>query len=49
MRISQVDRNMAGVPLRGRPALGDRAKKQVTLRLDPDIAYFRGTGDGFNR
>lgn len=40
--------NKGGVPLRGRPALGDRAKKQVTLRLDPHIvSYFRETGDGW--
>ena len=36
------------MPVRGRPALGDRAKKQVTLRLDPHvISYFRDTGDGW--
>lgn len=40
--------NKGGVPVRGRPALGDRAKKQVTLRLDPHIvSYFRETGNGW--
>ena len=40
--------NKGGVPMRGRPALGDRAKKQVTLRLDPHVvSYFRETGDGW--
>ncbi len=40
--------NKGGVPVRGRPALGDRAKKQVTLRLDPHvISYFRETGEGW--
>lgn len=40
--------NRGGVPMRGRPALGDRAKKQVTLRLDPNIvSYFRESGDGW--
>lgn len=40
--------NKGGVAMRGRPALGERAKKQVTLRLDPHIiSYFRETGDGW--
>lgn len=32
----------------GRPALGERPKRQVTLRLDPDIIErFRATGPGW--
>lgn len=32
----------------GRPPAGDAAKKQVTLRLDPDvIAAFRASGPGW--
>lgn len=34
--------------VRGRPPLRDRAKQQVTLRLDPDvIARFRDDGPGW--
>jgi uncharacterized protein (DUF4415 family) len=34
--------------VRGRPPLRDRAKQQVTLRLDPDvIAKFRESGPGW--
>ena len=41
--------NKGGVPVpRGRPALGDKAKKQVTLRLDPNvITHFRAGGAGW--
>ena len=32
----------------GRPALGDRAKRQVTLRLAPEVLdHFRGGGAGW--
>ena len=32
----------------GRPPQGERAKRQVTLRLDPDIVErFRATGPGW--
>ena len=32
----------------GRPTLGDRAKRQVTLRLDPEVlAHFRSGGAGW--
>ena len=41
-----VHRN--GVPVRGRPILGDRPKKQITLRLDQDIIEsFRARGAGW--
>jgi hypothetical protein len=34
--------------VKGRPPLGDRAKQQVTLRLDPDVlAKFREGGPGW--
>ena len=34
----------------GRPPLGDAAKRQVTLRLDPDVlAKFREGGPGWQR
>ncbi len=34
--------------VKGRPPLRDRAKQQVTLRLDPDVlAKFRGDGPGW--
>ena len=34
--------------VRGRPPLGDRAKRQVTLRLDPDVIdRFREGGPGW--
>ncbi len=34
--------------VRGRPPLGDRAKQQVTLRLDPDVVErFRAGGPGW--
>ena len=34
--------------VRGRPPLGDRAKRQVTLRLDPEvIERFREGGPGW--
>lgn len=34
--------------VRGRPPLRDRAKQQVTLRLDPDVLErFRATGPGW--
>lgn len=37
-----------GVPLRGRPPIGDRPKKLVSLRLDQDvIEHFRGRGPGW--
>lgn len=36
------------MPRRGRPALGDEAKKAVMLRLDPDIVEsYRQTGAGW--
>ena len=35
--------------VRGRPPMGDRAKKQVTLRLDPDvIERFRADRPGWH-
>ena len=37
-----------GVPVRGRPPLGDQPKKQVTLRIDQDILeHFRSRGAGW--
>ena len=36
------------VPVRGRPPLGERPKKQITLRLDQDvIEHFRAQGSGW--
>ena len=40
--------NEGGAPVRGRPSLGDKAKKQVTLRLDGAVlTHFRATGEGW--
>lgn len=37
-----------GVVMKGRPPLRERAKRQVTLRLDPDvIEKFRESGPGW--
>lgn len=37
-----------GDPIMGRPPLGDRPKKQITLRLDQDIIeHYRGLGAGW--
>ncbi len=34
----------------GRPPLGEKARKPVTMRLPPHVlAYFRGTGPGWQR
>ncbi len=34
--------------VRGRPPIGDKAKRQVTLRLDPDVLdRFRADGPGW--
>jgi uncharacterized protein (DUF4415 family) len=34
--------------VRGRPPIGDKAKRQVTLRLDPDVLdAFRADGPGW--
>jgi uncharacterized protein (DUF4415 family) len=39
-----------GVRAIGRPALGDRARKPVTMRLPPHVVeYFRSTGPGWQR
>jgi uncharacterized protein (DUF4415 family) len=39
---------VAGKPIRGRPALGEKAKRLVTLRLDPDVINaFKATGEGW--
>ncbi len=41
-------RPASGTVTRGRPSLGERAKHQVTLRLDPDvIEKFRASGPGW--
>ncbi len=38
----------AGVPVVGRPPIGEKSKKQITLRLDPDvIEAFKATGAGW--
>ena len=40
--------NEGGQPMRGRPTLGDKAKRQVTLRVDSAVlAHFRATGAGW--
>ena len=37
-----------GVPVMGRPPIGAKSKKQITIRLDPDvIAAFKATGAGW--
>jgi uncharacterized protein (DUF4415 family) len=37
-----------GVPVRGRPPLGEQPKRQVTLRLDQDVLdHFRSAGAGW--
>ena len=39
-----------GVRPIGRPRLGERARKPVTMRLPPHVLdYFRGTGPGWQR
>ena len=39
---------VAGKPIRGRPALGDKAKQAVSLRLDPEtLARFKAKGPGW--
>ena len=37
-----------GKPVIGRPPLGEKPKKQITLRLDPDVIdAFKATGAGW--
>ncbi len=38
----------AGVPTLGRPPIGEKSKRQLTLRLDPDVIdAFKATGPGW--
>ena len=39
---------VAGVPVRGRPSLGDKAKRLISLRLEAEtINAFKATGPGW--
>ena len=39
---------VAGVPVRGRPSLGDKAKRSISLRLDvATLERFKATGPGW--
>lgn len=46
--FARAVRHKNGVPVRGRPPLGDRPKKSITLRLDPMIIeHYRSLGPGW--
>jgi uncharacterized protein (DUF4415 family) len=48
MKFSDAVLEVAGKPVRGRPSLGEKAKRPLSLRLDPAVInHFKAMGPGW--